>query len=432
MRTTVAPIEQVLALRHRRHESRTEQTSCLIVVGVLVICYAIAVAARPSGRPEMFKAYTLLTTMGSISMLGLFLLVRRGWSSPVIKYLNASVQVTLVSAVCYIDEVLVGPVFAHAALGSFVYPLVIGLTALRLSPGLSIFAGLLSAVQYLALYAIVFRAGSGAAQLDATGSLGWSVTGMKTIVLISVGLAAALASRQFGRNTRMQVADALRAQSLQRTFGRYVSPAVAEAAVMDERLLQTRRTHAVILFGDIRGFTPFCESHAPELVTGLLNAYFEVACRVVEQEGGMVNKFIGDGFLAVFDPRVTPVTPVTAEVAAARAARRLMQELPVVLEPQQLKLGLALGSGEVVVGEIGSQDRCEFSVIGDAVNRTARLEGLNATLGSTCLLTAEINAVLPVEFLRVARGEHQLKGLALPIRVAELLATPLVAAGTRA
>ena len=289
---------------------------------------------------------------------------------------------------------------------------------LRLSPGLSIFSGVLSAVQFVGLYAFIFRAGAGANSLDATQSLGWSITWMKTTVLVAVGLAAALASRQFGRNTRMQVADALKAQSLQRLFGRYVSTAVAEAAVTDEKLLQTRRTHAVILFGDIRGFTPFCEAHTPGEITGLLNAYFEVACRVVEQEGGMVNKFIGDGFLALFDPKVTSGSP---ELAAARAARRLMQELPVVLDAQRLKPGLAIGSGDVVVGEIGSQDRCEFSVIGDTVNRTARLEGLNAALGSTCLLTEEIGALLPAEFACADRGEHALKGLAAPVRVVELL-----------
>jgi adenylate cyclase len=141
---------------------------------------------------------------------------------------------------------------------------------------------------------------------------------------------------------------------------------------------------------------------------------------VVEQEGGMVNKFIGDGFLAFFDPKVMVDLP---EVAAARAARRLMIELPLVLSPQRLRPGLALGSGNVVVGEIGSKDRCEFSVVGDAVNRTARLEGLNASLGSVCLVTAEIAALLPAEFACVNRGEHALKGLAGPIDVMELLST---------
>ncbi|MDX6766349.1 MAG: adenylate/guanylate cyclase domain-containing protein [Candidatus Methylacidiphilales bacterium] len=417
MKPDPTPLEAALARQHAHHEARTERTSCLVVAGVVLICYVIAVAARPSANPAMFSGFTLLTALGTGMMLGLYVLVGRGWHAPLVKYLNVTVQVSLVSAVCVIDHLIVGPVFALSSLGPMVYPLVIALTALRLSPGLSVFAGLMSAVQFLGLYALVFRSGPGGGALDAVESLGWGVTWMKTTVLVAVGVAAALASRQFGRNTRQQVASALKNQSLQRLFGRYVSPAVAQAAVAEEGLLQTRRIHAVIVFGDIRGFTSFCGGRSPEEVTGVLNAYFEVACRVVEQEGGMVNKFIGDGFLALFGPFPSGILP---EEAAARSARRLMREIPEVLSRHGLRLGLAIGSGEVVAGEIGSRDRCEFTVIGDPVNRTARLEGLNTVLGTTCLVTEEVEAKLSAEFARIPRGEHLLKGLANPVKVYEL------------
>lgn len=420
------PIEIAFADRHKRHESRTEQTSCLIVMGVLVACYLISVTAHPTGLPGMFETFSYLTAAGGGVMLILFFLARRGTSLGVIKHVNVAVQVSLVSAVCLIDFLYQGPVFALSSLGPLVYSLVIGLTALRLSPELSISAGLLSAAQFMALYAFVFRAGTDGALLDATKSLGWSITLMKTTVLVAVGLAAALAARQFGRNTRLHVAEALRAQSLQRLFGRYVSPAVAEAVIASDHLLTTRRTHAVILIGDLRGFTRFCEAHPPAEVTALLNDYFEQACRVVEQEGGVMNKFIGDGFLAFFEARLTASAP---EAPALRATRRLMQELPAVLDRHALKLGLAASSGEVVLGEIGSKDRCEFSVVGDTVNRTARLEGLNSVLGSTCLLTPELARHLPADVPIADRGDHTLKGLAGTLRVIELLNGPAVAEG---
>jgi adenylate cyclase len=404
--------------QQQEHEVRTERTSCLIVAVVVLMCYLIAVVARPSAQPAMFMGFTLLAVIGVGLMLGLFVLVGRGWSAPIVKYLNVTVQVSLVSAVCVIDHWIVGPVFALSSLGPMVYPLVIALTALRLSPGLSVFAGLMSAAQFVGLYALMFRQGGGGAALDAVESLGWGVTWMKTTVLVAVGAAAALASRQFGRKARQQVASALKNQSLQRLFGRYVSTAVARAAAADEKLLQTRRQHAVIVFGDIRGFTTYCGAHSPEEVTGVLNAYFEVACRVVEQEGGMVNKFIGDGFLALFGAFPTEVSP---EEAAVRSARRLLAEVPGVLGPHGLQMGLAIGSGEVVAGEIGSRDRCEFTVIGDPVNRTSRLEGLNAPLGTVCLMTEEVERRLPSEFRRIPRGEHALKGLTHPVKVFELL-----------
>jgi adenylate cyclase len=108
-------------------------------------------------------------------------------------------------------------------------------------------------------------------------------------------------------------------------------------------------------------------------------------------------------------------------VAAATAAVRLRRELAPVLDPRGLRVGLALGSGEVVAGEIGSTERCEFTVIGDAVNRTARLEGMNGPLGTTCLMTAEVAAALPPAFRRADRGAHPLKGLNAPVPVVELL-----------
>ncbi len=419
---------QALRDEETRHEARTEAASCLIVAVIVLICYIIAVAVRPSSNPGMFRGFTLLTVVSVGLLGGLWAAVRAGWSSPILKYLNVTIQISLVSAVCLIDASLQGPVFALSSLGPAVYPLVIALTGLRLNPGLSIYAGIMAATQLFGIYAFVLRQGPGAEALDASGSLGWGVTWMKITVLLGVGLTAGLAARQFGRNTRRQVASALRALALHRLFGRYVSPSVAERVAQQPGLLKPQRVNAVILFGDLRGFTQFCTQHPPERVTTVLNRYFDAACRAIEAEGGTVNKFIGDGFLALFG---VPVPLAQPEVAALQAAQAVLRSVPPLIESHELNLGLAISSGSVVAGEIGSDTRCEFTVIGDAVNRTSRLESLNATLRTRCLMTAEIAARLPPSLQARDRGVHLLKGMKEPVEVFELLEGSSPANGPR-
>jgi adenylate cyclase len=331
-------------------------------------------------------------------------------------YLNVSLQISLISAVFVVDAQLIGPVFAMSSLGPVLYPLIIALTALRTRPWLCVFAGMMSSLQFLLIYTSL-RSGPGGELLAQSMSLGWGVTLMKIAVLIGVGVGAGLAAHRFARKTQRNVATALRMTAMQKVFGRYVSPSIAEAALQPNSL-SSRRTKAVVLFGDLRNFTSFCATREAEEVVAMLNQYFEVACRVIEAEGGIVNKFIGDGFLAFFG---VMSSPADAEASAVRAALRLNREVTPVLKSFGLRAGFAISSGLVVAGEIGSVERCEFSLIGEAVNRAARLEGLNSGLGSTCLITEEIAASLGPEIPIREQGARQIKGLAEPIRVFEVL-----------
>ncbi|MBN9691909.1 MAG: adenylate/guanylate cyclase domain-containing protein [Verrucomicrobia bacterium] len=408
--------EQALAAEERLHEAQAEEATCKIMGVVIVACYLLALIFRPSHEPQMFRIFTLLTGV-SVGVLALiYWVVRRGGYFPLLTYLNVSLQISLISAVFVVDAQLIGPVFAMSSLGPVLYPLIIALTALRTRPWLCVFAGMMSSLQFLLIYTSL-RLGPGGELLAQSMSLGWGVTLMKIAVLIGVGVGAGLAAHRFARKTQRNVATALRMTAMQKVFGRYVSPSIAEAALQPNSL-SSRRTKAVVLFGDLRNFTSFCASREAEEVVAMLNQYFEVACRVIEAEGGIVNKFIGDGFLAFFG---VMSSPADAEASAVRAALRLNREVTPVLKSFGLRAGFAISSGLVVAGEIGSVERCEFSLIGEAVNRAARLEGLNSGLGSTCLITEEIAASLGPEIPIREQGARQIKGLAEPIRVFEVL-----------
>lgn len=130
-----------------------------------------------------------------------------------------------------------------------------------------------------------------------------------------------------------------------------------------------RRRRVSVLFTDIRGYTEFSESVAPEVVIEALNRYFEVQTAIVEKHGGDVDKFVGDALVAVFDGQDREIRAVSCAVEIAEA----MAGLPGQYPEYDLHVGLGLASGDVVQGAMGARDRMDFTVLGSTVNLSARL-----------------------------------------------------------
>ncbi len=152
----------------------------------------------------------------------------------------------------------------------------------------------------------------------------------------------------------------------------FVGKDVAKSLEQSEQIgLTGMRKMVTILFTDIRGFTAFCESKDPAIIVDLLNAYMGTMCKIIVRHHGHVNKFIGDGILAVFSDDDEGAEPGGHALRAARCA------LEMVNVPGDFKTGAGMHSGEVVIGNVGSSDKMEFTVLGDTVNLASRLESLN-------------------------------------------------------
>ncbi len=165
---------------------------------------------------------------------------------------------------------------------------------------------------------------------------------------------------------------------VQKSFGKYVGPEVLEMIVSrpENPWMKGHRSEATILFADMRGFTPYAASKEPEEVVEILNDYFEIATRVILDYDGYVDKFIGDAVLGVFG---VPVLHEDHCNNALRAAMSIQQELKKCSENGNMlleKIGIGLDTGIVVAGNIGSQVKMEYTVIGDTVNVASRLGGL--------------------------------------------------------
>jgi len=165
---------------------------------------------------------------------------------------------------------------------------------------------------------------------------------------------------------------------MQKSFGKYVGSEVLDMIMAnpENTWLKGHRNEATVLFCDIRGFTSYSEEKEPEEIVEGLNEYFEIATRAVLNHGGYVDKFIGDAVLAVFG---VPVYHKDHMARAVKAAIEMQQAFKNAdLEKNLLlgTIGISINSGIVVSGNIGSQVKMEYTVIGDTVNVASRLNGL--------------------------------------------------------
>jgi adenylate cyclase len=192
-----------------------------------------------------------------------------------------------------------------------------------------------------------------------------------------------------------EMTEGLRLRDLYKyQFGRYVSRQIADAILAhpERDFWQGERRKATILFSDIRGFTAMSEKLAPEEVVQRLNEYLTVMVDIVFAYDGTLDKFIGDAIMAVFG---APVNMGNDEERAVHAAIA-MQEAVVRLEKQWsergqvgFRIGIGINTGDVVVGNIGSDQRLEYAAIGDHVNLASRLEALNKEYGTGILITGQ-------------------------------------------
>ena len=171
-------------------------------------------------------------------------------------------------------------------------------------------------------------------------------------------------------------AEVEKAVRIQESFSRYLAPHVVDSLVHDPDSIRLggERRRATMFFADVRGFTSMAATLPPERVVEILNSYFDEAVRIVFAHDGLLDKFYGDGVMAVFGPPRVRADDAARAVAAAIALHDVVAELgPRIDYPLQISVGLA--TGEVVAGHFGSAKRMDYTVIGDAVNLASGLQG---------------------------------------------------------
>jgi adenylate cyclase len=221
------------------------------------------------------------------------------------------------------------------------------------------------------------------------------------------------------------VAEAMARRRLREAFGRYVSREVMSQVLSNAHSLRGERRQVSILLSDLRGFTPLCEAMPAEAVAARLSEYFDAMTTAIFAHRGMINDFVGDAIMAVFGaPLSDPdhaLHAVQSAVAMEQALNALNRRWEAAGLPP-LRMGIGIHTGEVFAGNVGGAAKLKYAVVGDPVNTTARLEGLNKELGTRILMTEETLIALGDRVEAKDLGEFVVKGRTRPLRVYELLA----------
>ena len=203
---------------------------------------------------------------------------------------------------------------------------------------------------------------------------------------------------------------------IRNTFGKYVNPKVVNHILKDNINLDGEVRTATILVTDIAGYTTLSEKLPPKEIVQTLNEYFTELVGVIQEHGGIVNKFIGDAIFAIFNVPVEDPHHARNAIHAALEIQKIT-ETRTFGKGKKLHTRIGINSGVVLAGNIGSGDRMEYTVIGDEVNVASRLEQLNKQFGTNLLIGENTYLLVKDEFSCVHLGEIQLKGRELLTRV---------------
>lgn len=202
-------------------------------------------------------------------------------------------------------------------------------------------------------------------------------------------------------------------QQLRFAFAKYVSPAVMQNIEKSTNALQLggQRRELTLLFCDIRGFTSFSENNPPEVVERFLLEYFSVMNGIIKNRyQGSISKLMGDAIMAYWGFPLEKQDHSYLAVCAALEMRDALMEWMKDPEKPPLRIGVGINTGEVMIGNIGSEDFMDFTVIGDAVNTASRLESLNKEYGSTIMISESTYALVKDRIECNPLGSVKVKG----------------------
>ncbi|MEW6689037.1 MAG: adenylate/guanylate cyclase domain-containing protein [Pseudomonadota bacterium] len=412
---------------------QSERTRMAVLAGVLaalLVAFALLFAAF---QEEYSRHITRRAVFVQVAAAMLLLLVyelavryvigrrlREGKKvADALRYVNAFVETSFPSVLMLLVARATDPVYVLQSAAPLLYGIFIVLSTLRLDFRLPVFTGAVAAAEYLALYAFYF--GAGGERIAATPFETPPFHLAKVAALLASGFAAGFVGHQLKR----RAGNAFRAQEERQrivsAFGQQVSPAIAEELLKRGTGLESRRAYVCIMFMDIRDFTPTVERMPPEQIVAFQNAVFGEAIEAVNRHRGVINQFLGDGFMATFGAPLPTGEDCRNALAAARELVERVAALCASGRIPPTRIGIGLHAGEAVSGNIGTEQRRQYSITGNVVILAARIEQLNKTYGSQLLVSAEVvREAGDLARDAVAVGPVQVKGRNEPIEIYRL------------
>lgn len=305
--------------------------------------------------------------------------------SPFYRYLSALVETSSPTVEIMLVAHYTNSVAALSSIPVFIYSLFIVVSALRLNFNLSVFTGAVAAIEYT-LVGIIYL-GHDSSQFSNPILVNLTVHAAKGMVLLLLGVVTGLVALQIKKRLLDSFKLAEERNDIIRTFGQHLSPAVVDKILEERSGLRIEKRDICVMFLDIRNFSTFAEKRNPEQVVDYLDSLFEFMIEIVNRHQGIINKFLGDGFMAIFGAPLSEGRDCTNAVEAAREILRQVETEVARGAILPTRVGIGLHAGEAVTGSIGSTVRKEYTVIGDVVNLASRIEQLNKQFDSQLLIS---------------------------------------------
>ena len=329
---------------------------------------------------------------------------------PVIRrYLGALIETTMPTIALALHIENMGSVQALGFVAPLGYFIFIILSTLRLDFWLSTFTGFVAAAELFGM-AMFYH------PIANTDPEIW-YHAARSLIILTCGILAGAVGVQLRRQFAASIQAATARDRVTDLFGQHVSPQVVERLMVEGASTASDIRRVAVMFVDFRSFTAGARSRSPQDVVDRLDGAFAVLVEILDRHGGIVNKFLGDGFLALFG---APFEAADAAHHAVAAAREMLVAMDRANKASTwpLRIGIGIHFGEVVAGNIGSPRRKEYTVIGDTVNFAARLESLNKEFNSQLLISAVVRDVLGDDGSdAVSLGEVAVRGYDRPMTV---------------
>jgi adenylate cyclase len=396
----------------------------VLIATAVVLCVMVTIVYFFATEAVSRVWHGNLTPLYLYSIIGPFVLfewwvhsaiqrhMRLGLDLPLYRrYIGALIETSLptIALAVHIDSM--GSVAALGFVAPMIYFIFIILSTLRLDFWLSTFTGAVAAVQLFCM-AMFYHSDTGA---DVEPSLFYHAA--RSLIVLVCGVLAGAVGHQLRRQFEASIMAATARDRITNLFGQHVSPQVVERLMAEGTRTDSDIRRVAVMFVDFRSFTAGARSRTPQEVVDRLDGAFAILVDILDRHGGIVNKFLGDGFLALFGAPLEAPDPAHRAVAAAR---EMLEANARINEATSwpLRIGIGIHLGEVVAGSIGSPRRKEYTVIGDTVNFASRLEALNKDFNSQFLISAAVRDALgEAGGDAVSLGEVEIRGYEQPMAV---------------
>ena len=393
----------VYATELRREIMRSEIQRMQVLAVILTCLLAVTLAAInfvPHLVQQMFRArldwWTPLLGIGPFALyevIALFVLRYRAARDKdfprIARFSNALIETSLPSVIILELSRHMDAATVFGFWPPLIYFVFILLSTLRLDFWLSVWTGTVAAIQqFLLAYWLM------PLELFVTvpeHALMYHIS--RSVVLLGAGIVAGIVAGSLRRQFEAAVGAAAARDRITNMFGQHVSPAVVDRLLASNSDPPSEMREVCVLFLDIRGFTAMTRKRPADETVALLNDFFAEMIEVVDRNNGIINKFLGDGFLALFGAPLEDPKAASNALAAARGMLEAVDRWNKARPQTALRIGIGIHLGEAVTGTVGSPRRKEYTVIGDTVNLAARLEQLTKETGSQLLISSAVHRV---------------------------------------